>query len=139
MAARVGRWAIRREFDYPPEPLQARLSDIAELRRWLRKLSEEGDSNFFLENEETGVEITVLMKAPVSVVIVREAEGEPWSASMDKSFGARSDRDWTTFRLGSTPTHIPNDRCLPFETMQKVIEHFYEFNSRPSWIAWRYD
>lgn len=136
----VGRWTIRRELHHPPHPFEARLSGKEDLLRWLQQLCDEGDANFHMKEEDTGDEITVLMKAPSSVVILNPGRGgDSWSASLDPRFYPKSAADWHEFELGSTPTPIPTDRCLPLETMRRVVVHFYEHGSRPDWISWRYD
>lgn len=131
-------WTIRREVSRRPHRSQSRLTRVDELRAWLAQLRSEKDSNFYLTNNETGDELTVLMHDPVAAIsFMRGSDRLPYSASKDPSFEAKSDADCHAFSVGETPTPVPNDRCVSLELMEKIVEHIFVHGSLPDWIAWR--
>lgn len=132
------KWALQREDHNPAQPVREPLETIDELRGWLMELCQEGRSNFHLHNEETGDELTVLMKAPhAAVSLMRGSDFVSSSATENPEFRPRSAGDWVAFSVEAAPARIPRDRCLPFDTMVKIVEHVYEHGSLPKWIAWK--
>src|SRR5919201_271368 len=134
----AAEWTIKRERSNPSHPYMARLRAVDDLRRWLAQLGLEKASNFFLTNEETGDELTVLMDSPFAAVCwMRASDRLSFSASTDPSFEAALEADCHVFHMGATPTPVPKDRCLDFSTMKRVVEHVFIRGTLPRWIAWR--
>ncbi len=134
----MSTWAIERERRNPPHAYKGRLSTIEELRSWLAQLRSEKDSNFFLTDEDTEDELTVLMDEPFAAVsFARGSDRVPLSASLDPGFEAGSDDDYHEFIMGDTPTPVSKDRCISFDLMQRVLEDVFASGTLPGWIAWR--
>ena len=102
------------------------------------QLRGETDSNFFLTNNETGDELTVLLDYPLAAIsFLRGSDNLSFSTSKDPTFEAESAGDYHEFNMGGTPTPIPKDRCGTFDVMEKIVEHVFARGSLPNWIAWR--
>lgn len=133
----VGEWTIKRELNKPPHPSEARLSGADPLRKWLTQLCREGTSNFYLTNEETGDELTVLMDRPYAAVSFMRSDAISFSASMNPGFPDEAEENCHDFDVGGTRTPVSMDRCLTFDLMTRIVDEVFRTSSRPSWIAWR--
>ncbi len=133
----MAKWALQRE-NHGSQPEREPLENIGQLRGWLMELCQEGRSNFYLHNEDTGDELTVLMKAPhAAVSLMRGSDFGSSSATVNPAFRPKAPADWETFSVEAAPARVPRDRCVPLDTMVKIVEHVYEHGSLPEWIAWR--
>jgi len=129
----MNRWTVA--WDHNKETIGTE----QELRQKLWELRTGEDPTLILEHK-SGDQLFVTVKGSYAGLSFRPALwGKPsLTASTDPRFRAdpESESDWFEFSVGGTPTPVPKDRCIPFETGVEVVIHYFRHESLPDTIAW---
>lgn len=127
------QWTVVQDHEKAP------IATVEELRERLVKLRSRDDPTLILEHQ-SGDGLFVTARGPYAGLSFRPvAWGKPsLAASTDPRFRANEETvsDWFEFSVGGTPTPVPKDRCIPFETAVEVVLHYFLHGSLPDNVSW---
>src|SRR5437879_1960432 len=113
-----------------------KLATWERVRSALLQLAKEPDPSLLLF-DETGAFFTIGVRDNQAFVVHHPHSRSPaMSASIDPAFKPSTDADYVDFMVGGTRTPIPKDRCIPLQTLLRILEEYWKDGHLSRSVTW---